>query len=128
MPNAQQVLVVDDDLQVLRVISRALHPLVCITAQSASEATSISDETLQNVALIVCDVVLTSSTGPELTVALQKRAPHIQVLFMSGYRGDQLSRFGLPEGANFIEKPFDFKNLKTMVLNLLSTQAIGLCW
>ena len=53
--------------------------------------------------LLVSDVVIKGTTGPELSDKLKLFQPEMKVLYMSGYVGDKVHDYGHLE---VLEKPF----------------------
>jgi DNA-binding response OmpR family regulator len=58
-------------------------------------------------------------TGPQLAERLAPLRPDMQVLFVSGYRHDQLSHAGMAREANILSKPFPGHELLRRVRTLL---------
>ena len=57
--------------------------------------------------LMVTDVVMPGSSGPELAQKIAVRRPETLVLFMSGYTDDAIVHHGvLDAGVAFLERPF----------------------
>jgi FixJ family two-component response regulator len=58
--------------------------------------------------------------GVELYSRLRAKFPGLKVLFMSGYAEDVIARQGvLPDGTQFIQKPFNMDNLASRVRQAL---------
>ncbi|HOU92827.1 MAG TPA: response regulator, partial [Polyangiaceae bacterium] len=83
-----------------------------IEAPSAEDAEAVLAEGAAAVRLLVTDVVLPGKSGQQLAAELSARAPGVPVLFCSGYTG-RLATLGgrLPEGARFLQKPYDAASL-----------------
>lgn len=57
--------------------------------------------------IVITDVVMPLMSGPQLKERLAKLRPDLKVLFMSGYTGDMLVRYGIRESdISFLQKPF----------------------
>jgi signal transduction histidine kinase/ActR/RegA family two-component response regulator len=100
------ILVVEDDPRVLNATVEALaelghNPLPC---PSPDQALALLDET-PDVRLVITDVVMPGTTGPELVAAIRPLHPHVAVLFVTGYAGDvdEASAFA---GYDVLRKPF----------------------
>jgi DNA-binding NtrC family response regulator len=64
-------------------------------------------EHVDSIDLLVTDVVMPGCGGPELLVRLQRRAPAVKVLYMSGYTEQSAAhRAGFDRGTPFVQKPF----------------------
>ncbi len=58
--------------------------------------------------------------GRELAMRLQQQRPDLKVLFMSGYAENALAHHGeLPQGLNFIQKPYHAAELAKKVREVL---------
>ena len=81
--------------------------------QDAHAATSIAplavaDAHGAELDLVLSDVILENVSGAEVVRQVQARAPRVRSIFMSGHTTQTLSRENqLPDGAAFIQKPFD---------------------
>jgi len=72
--------------------------------------------------LVVSDVVMPSMDGPAMAKEIRKLAPHMPVLFMSGYAEEQLRREIDIEGMYFIPKPFSVQQIAAKVGQVLGAQ------
>jgi CheY-like chemotaxis protein len=100
------ILVVEDDPRVLNATVEALaelghRPIPCPSPDEAEGLIAANPE----VRLILSDVVMPGTTGPELIASLRPRHPGLGVLFVTGYAGeiDEASAFG---GHDVLRKPF----------------------
>jgi two-component system cell cycle sensor histidine kinase/response regulator CckA len=65
--------------------------------------------------MVVSDVVMPSMDGPAMVREIRKIAPHMPVLFMSGYAEEQLrSQIGIDD-VHFLPKPFSVQQLSDRV-------------
>jgi two-component system cell cycle sensor histidine kinase/response regulator CckA len=104
-----RILVVDDQVMLLRIVSRVLQE----AGYQVVEATSV-EEGLDRITqaeapfdLVISDVRLGDGNGSEVTAAVREAWPSAQVLFMSGSRADSLFQSGVPTTQNsLIQKPF----------------------
>ena len=70
--------------------------------------------------LLLTDVVMPEQNGIELAKALQRLAPGLRVLLMSGYTENALIRSGLTDlNIHFIQKPVTPKTISLAVQNVL---------
>jgi FixJ family two-component response regulator len=72
------------------------------------------------------DVIMAGGmNGRELAEALCEQNPNLRVLFMSGYTSGVLANGdgGIPEGMNFIGKPFRRSQLAKAVREALDSEA-----
>jgi CheY-like chemotaxis protein len=96
------VLLVEDEDGVRRVTRRILaaHGFRVIDARDAEEARRRFAE--ERPALLLTDVVMPGTSGPELAAQLQREDPQLAVLFMSGY-SDRADVWG---AGTVLQKPF----------------------
>jgi len=104
----ETILVVDDEPLVRSTIVDALeeHGYVAVGVASAveAEAWAIAAPKLD---LVLTDVVMPKTTGPELVARLRSVRPELRVLYMSGYTGGNTD----VADADVLAKPFDHAEL-----------------
>jgi CheY-like chemotaxis protein len=116
------VLVVDDE----RPVRYLVRTLLTRAGYEVSEAAT-ADEADQQLAarqgavdLVISDVALPASSGPELVQRLRARQPGLKVLFMSGYSDEQIRRDGsVDPDTPFVQKPFTVDALTGAVRQIL---------
>jgi two-component system cell cycle sensor histidine kinase/response regulator CckA len=104
---SESVLVVEDEQLVRNMISSSLRSFG-YTVHEASEA-SEALERFDRIAadLVITDVIMPGMNGGELVELLKKRRAEQKILFISGYTGEAIGRFGvLDRGTYFLQKPF----------------------
>jgi CheY-like chemotaxis protein len=112
MPSFERcvVLVADDEPSVLRLVSHALtrHGYVVVSAADGPSALGACREREGPIHLALLDIIMPGMTGPQLFQCLQTLHPKIEVLFMSGYRAEQIAEVapGITDRAHFIAKLF----------------------
>jgi CheY-like chemotaxis protein len=105
----QHVLVVDDNAPVAELTARVLKRggYAVHVAASASDAIRLLSEAPNRYCLLVSDVIMPTMSGPELYARAARIAPHLAVLFMSGYAAQSLSDEPIDwERAVFLPKPW----------------------
>ena len=109
------ILVVEDDLRVLNATVEALDelghkPIPCSDPGDALALLGKHPE----VRLILSDVVMPGTTGPELIASLRPIHPDVGVLFVTGYAGeiDEAAAFA---GYDLLRKPFTMNALASAV-------------
>ncbi|HJL16019.1 MAG TPA: ATP-binding protein [Sandaracinaceae bacterium LLY-WYZ-13_1] len=110
---ADAILLVEDDDAVRRSTARVLTRagFVVLVAASGEEALARFEEE-PAIGLVLSDVIMPGMDGFQLVEELQRRAPRLRVLLMSGYTGDALDRFGrLPDDVQLLTKPFEIADL-----------------
>jgi two-component system cell cycle sensor histidine kinase/response regulator CckA len=104
------ILVVDDEPLVLKMFSTILRTrgYSVVDATSGGEALSKFDANSSEIRLLVTDIVMPHMNGIELATEVKRRAPHLKVLYVSGYALSTLASEGFPvERIDvFLQKPF----------------------
>ena len=73
---------------------------------------------------LISDVVMPGMLGDELAAHLHERRPAVRVLFISGYAGDLMNRYGvLQAGVTVLPKPFTASQLLTGLRATIDTVA-----
>ena len=122
------VLVVEDEDAVRALISGILSRFGYRVLQAAhgQEAIRVSESFEGRIHLLLTDMVMPELDGRMLAERLASPRPEMEVLFVSGYPDDYLSRRGLlPEGKSFLNKPFSSKRLARTVRQALGNEAVS---
>jgi DNA-binding NtrC family response regulator len=117
----QTVLVVDDELGLLDLARKLLQRqgYKVLVAANADDATRVFE---QNAAIdvILADVVMPGTSGPELTSRLVGRRPALKVIFMSGHTEETMGHHGVfTSGTAFLQKPFTSETLGRKIHEVL---------
>lgn len=118
----ETVLLVEDDHMVRRLSQRVLTHLgyEVLQAYDIEDAISICREHPHPIHLLLTDVIMPEMNGVELYAQLRETRSEMKALFMSGYAEDVVVRHGvLPEGTEFIQKPFNMEDLANRVRQTL---------
>lgn len=118
----ETVLVVEDDSNVRTLASEALKRFgyTVIDFEDPTRALSFMKRTSQPVQLLLTDIIMPRMNGRELCVRLQSLAPGLKVLYMSGYAGSTISKYGVFDGeVRFLRKPFTLQALAREVRHAL---------
>jgi len=114
------ILVVEDDARVLNATVEALdelghRPIPCPSPDQAETLIAANPD----VRLILTDVVMPGTTGPELVASLRPAHPDVGVLFVTGYAGeiDEAAAFA---GHDVLRKPFTIGALSSAVAAALA--------
>lgn len=121
-----RVLVVEDEDLVAKSVGRFLRRagFAVRVASNGREGVEVFDEVAPDVVLL--DVVMPEMDGPTCARHLRKNHPDIPILFYSAHlREHGVDDLGLDEKTAFLEKPFEFNDLRQRLLRLLraSTRA-----
>lgn len=117
----KRVLIVDDEPSILVLASVALrrHGYEAVPAAGPREALEIFRHAAPPIDLVVSDVVMPEMRGPDLVNEIRRLSPSVRVLFMSGFTNPE----GVPEGADFLAKPFTLNQLAEKVNQVLAGSA-----
>jgi len=92
-------------------------------ASSAEEALEKMNGTVFD--LIVSDISMPGMNGIELLKKIREMNINSAVIFMTGYSSVSTAVEAMKSGAlDYIEKPFDFKQFKSLVLQILNEQCL----
>jgi PAS domain S-box-containing protein len=113
----ETILLVEDEPQVRALVRRllALAGYRVVEADSAERALTIAREHNGPLDLLLTDVVMPRTGGPELARSVAEARPGMKVLFMSGYTTDSDELTGSPVA----EKPLAIDRLPRMVREVL---------
>ncbi|NNJ11682.1 response regulator [Chloroflexales bacterium ZM16-3] len=122
------VLVVDDEEPVIRLISRLLNDLGhrSVTTLSAEEALRLLDRETFDV--ILTDVRMPSMSGFELLAAIRTRDPELaeRMIFITGDTLSPTTRDQLEQSGNlYLPKPFSISQLEAAFQQLLKRRSIS---
>lgn len=119
---AATILIVEDDDLLRPLIVRVLRRNGYATLEAASNAEA-EEQALSHgeaVELLLVDVGLPATGGPELVARLKQRWPLVKVLFMSGFSRTVLAERGLRPGPDLLEKPFSPVTLLERIETILA--------
>jgi DNA-binding NtrC family response regulator len=120
---AQAILVIDDDQQVLKHVSRMLASIgfVCVfQAATISQALDLWSAHQREIDLVVSDFVMPEVTGDHLALRMIHEKPALKVLFISGNDPFSLdSAIPLRPGHNFLQKPFTIAEIRDSLSGML---------
>jgi CheY-like chemotaxis protein len=122
-PTGRETILLVEDEDGVRDIAREtllLYGYRVIEARDGQEALAIAERVQEPIDLVLTDVVMPRLSGGQLVQSLSQSRPAMRVLFMSGYPDDAVFRNGLlPQGAEFVQKPFSLEGLARRVREVL---------
>ncbi len=123
MPMRREILIVEDEEDVRRVISAALTSAgyeVATVASGREMESYLTQHPSPTELVVLMDIALGMENGLELAQAAQARFGPLRVLFMSGFADDVLlmDKQLSPADAQFIRKPFVRSELLAAVATL----------
>src|SRR5438552_10179810 len=118
---SETILVVDDEAAVLSIASAFLARCGydVLQANSGAEALEICGKQDSSIHLLLTDVTMPNMTGPQLAGRLLSLHPGVCVMYMSGYRDDQLEKSSPIRIKWFLPKPFTPDALVALVRQAL---------
>jgi|SRR4051794_17581752 two-component system cell cycle sensor histidine kinase/response regulator CckA len=121
---SRRILLVEDDGPVRSLLALALRlaGYEVHVAATAAEALDLA-ETLPSIDVVVADVGLPRTTGPDLVRMLQEERPGLEALHITGHADETAARLGLDPAALRLRKPFSPGELVAVVAALAPTPA-----
>jgi CheY-like chemotaxis protein len=117
---AETVLIVEDEVAVLRLTGRLLEGLgyTVIATTDAREALALAESA--TIDLLITDVIMPLMSGREVYESLRGSRPGLRCLYTSGYTAEVITHRGVLEaGVHFLEKPFTREALALKVREAL---------
>jgi CheY-like chemotaxis protein len=121
-----RALLVEDDPELRDTTRTYLEELglEVVEAGGADEALKLAETFGKALDVVVTNVVMQGTNGPELFAALRARHPGLRALYVSAHPKLDLTKRGvLEEGAPFLQKPFDKDGLGLCLQTILRTRA-----
>jgi signal transduction histidine kinase len=123
-PGRETVLLVEDEDQVRVMARRVLesNDYTVLEARDGTEALHIGLQARGPIHLMLTDVVLPRTSGPQLAGRLEPLRPNMKILFMSGYTDDAITQHSVASsGRPFLQKPFTAAGLAGKVREVLDS-------
>ena len=119
----ETILVVDDDLNVLRALSITLNYFhySVLQADSAAAAIRVWEKHGPEIDMLVTDMVMPGQTGLQLANILRQKKPDLRILLISGYSSELFCTNGENFRLPFLQKPFSPKLLAETVRGILDS-------
>jgi CheY-like chemotaxis protein len=123
---SETILVVEDDKTLREITVKLLQDggYRVVEAKDAEDAVRIMAASQPEIDLLLTDVIMPDTSGPELARQAKEDHPKLRLMFMSGYSGDLVGRQGvLIEETSFLEKPFTRRSLLVKVYAALHSES-----
>lgn len=120
--SADAVLIVEDDISVLRLATRTLREAgyQVLEASNGEQALEASQGFGGEISLLLSDVVMPGISGGEVADAISVNRPDIEVIFMSGFNEDARVRGAVAaHDARYLAKPFTQAELVALTCRAL---------
>ncbi|MBU0675350.1 MAG: response regulator [Proteobacteria bacterium] len=119
------ILVVDDDVGILKVIEETLLPMghqIILAGNGKDALAEINKKQISKIDLLLTDVMMPHMNGVELVDTLLSRDPALKVIYMSGYLRPSLNGHPSPDHEKgFLQKPFSGKTLNGYIKRALTS-------
>ncbi|MCC6386970.1 MAG: PAS domain S-box protein [Dehalococcoidia bacterium] len=125
LAGTETILLAEDEESIRRLVARGLrrYGYTVLTAADGEEALSLLNERGREIDLLVTDVVMPRLDGQGLADALRREAPHVRILFSSGYTDDAILRYGvLHAEVAFLQKPYTVEALGHKIRQILDAR------
>jgi DNA-binding NtrC family response regulator len=123
----ETVLLVEDDDSLRALTERILYRkgYTVLSAATAAEASRLA-ATHDRIDLLLTDVVMPDSNGPEIAATLRRQHPALPVVYMSGYAESILAtRTELPAGATLLHKPVSAHQLLSTIPRVIKARPVA---
>ena len=114
----ETILVAEDEDGIRDTLTRTLSTAgyTVLAAPNGADALHLAEQHPEAIHLLLSDVIMPGMLGDELAERLLERRPDTKILFMSGYAGDLMNRYGVLEpGVTALPKPFTTAELLTAI-------------
>ncbi len=116
-----QVLVVDDDQAICDIVSRMLERLGHKPVSVRSGQSAVDEYQRGSYDLVLLDVDMPRMSGKEVYATLRQGAEDLPVVFMTGYRTEELASLLEDDAAvGFLAKPFPLAQLRSTMDAMLA--------
>lgn len=118
----KRILIVDDEealtFSLYQSFILSKNDFEVVTAASGEEAVEEIEKKAFH--LVISDISMSGMSGLELLEQIKKDYPDTKVIIMTAYGASYCEEEALERGAShYIEKPFEIKEVKQLVLSLL---------
>ncbi len=123
-PGRETILLVEDEVN-LRYLARQYlekQGYKVIEAADGAVAMQIAVAHEGIIHLLLTDVIMPGMNGRELAQRISEIRPNVKILYMSGYTENVIGHNGMLEpGVRLLQKPFNLRDLKSVVREVLDT-------
>jgi two-component system OmpR family response regulator len=120
MSTAPHILVVDDDLEIRKLLGRYLDGQGLRVTLAADKRELEEKLATQQIDLIVLDVMLPDGSGLDICRQMRERRPHIPIILLTALKEDVDRIIGLEIGADdYLGKPFNPRELVARIRAVL---------
>jgi two-component system cell cycle sensor histidine kinase/response regulator CckA len=117
-----RILVADDDESVRQVTARAVELLGFEAVQAKSGPDAVALASQPGFVCAILDVTMPGMSGDLALAEIQRIAPHLPVVIMSGYSEQEAAtRFAGGQPAAFVQKPYEMVTFRNVVRRVVET-------
>jgi PAS domain S-box-containing protein len=124
-----ETILLAEDEDTLRALTRHLLELYgyrVLEACDGNQALKLSDQTADEIHLLLTDVVMPGLSGRALADQLKQKRPDVKIAYMSGYTGQRVGEKEILEpGSVFLQKPFTREGLARKVREALDVGSMA---
>jgi two-component system, cell cycle sensor histidine kinase and response regulator CckA len=124
-----ETILLAEDEDTLRALTRHLLELYgyrVLEACDGNQALRLSEQTTDEIHLLLTDVVMPGISGRILADQLKQKRPDVKIVFMSGYTGQRVGEKEILEpGSAFLQKPFTRDSLARKVREALDVASVA---
>lgn len=121
MGGTETILLAEDTSSLREFLCEALRDVGynVLSATNGTEALQVASAHSGSLDLLITDVIMPHTSGPDLAGQVTVERPQIKVLYMSGYADDRLSFTHTLDADSYIQKPFTIAELTKKIRVLL---------
>jgi PAS domain S-box-containing protein len=123
-PGTETILVVEDEANLRYLARQYLEKQGYRVVEAADGAVAMQIAVAHEgvIHLLLTDVIMPGMNGRELAQRISEIRPNVKVLYMSGYTENVIGHNGtLEAGVRLLQKPFNLRDLKSRVREVLDT-------
>ncbi len=123
MPNAIKLLLVDDEIGFVDVLSKRLSKRNFVVTAAHSGTEAIQTLRKQDFDVAVLDLKLEDMDGIEILKIFKKLIPAMPVIMLTGHGSEQAAREGMACGAvDYLTKPSDLEDLVEKIIRAVKQE------
>jgi DNA-binding response OmpR family regulator len=117
-----KILVVDDDLSLLKTTSQLLHRVGFEVVAVADGITALARIAAESFNLVITDLRMPGMMGDELATCIRQKWPELPIIMITGFPQEmEMSGMAEDDVDALILKPFSLKELENTVRRVLNT-------
>ena len=123
MPNSIKLLLVDDEVGFVDVLSKRLSKRNMTVTAAYSGTKAIQTLRKQDFDVAVLDLKLEDMDGIEILKIFKKLVPAMPVIMLTGHGSEQAAREGVASGAfDYLTKPSDLEDLVDKIMQAVKRE------